>query len=337
MAEEAKQELQEESKENHSKDNVVVSGAPQSLGVILKTKETKKAPQEKKKLSNSFEAFAYEHFASRIPLFPGYREEFEQAGISQIYEAYIANALLGSALVSGVCFSFSLLVIGLLNHVPLWISAIGAIILAPTGFAVSLFAWLLYPIQKRKGMKQSLENRLAYSIGILDVLSSAGIGVEELFERVSVLQTNPVLATLCKRFLRNIKVFGMDTASALREVSDHCPSTEFSKLLRSIEVAFQTRGSLHDLISFESQRLFAEKRDKLRKSSSDLSVMAELYISLVVVMPIFFVVMFVIFQLLPKVATLPPATLMTNLVIFIGVPVVSAVFVIILDSMVQST
>ncbi len=186
-------------------------------------------------------------------------------------------------------------------------------------------------------MKQSLENKLAYSVGILDVLASAGIGVEELFERVSMLETNPVLALLSKRFLRNVKVFGMDTASALREVSEHCPSQEFTKLLQNIEVAFQTKGSLHDLISFESQRLFSEKREKLKKSGSDLSVMAELYISLVVVMPIFFIVMFVIFELLPQVATLPPATLMTNVLIFLGVPVVSAVFIIILDSMIQGT
>jgi Flp pilus assembly protein TadB len=324
------------SEKNDNADSSVEVRDGSGTVLLQKSREGKKDHSNSRETRASFATFAYAHFASRIPVFAGLRKDYEQSGISQIFEAYVSRALLASIFTSFACFG-SGLVVALLLRAPFWIALMTATIFLPLGFAVSMFAWMFYPIHKRKAMKQSLENQLAYSIGILGVLSSSGIGVEDLFERISVLETNPVLAQLSRRFLRNVKVFGMDTAAALREVSEHCPSLEFSKFLQNIEVAFQTRGSLRDLISFESQRLFSEKRDKLRKSSNDLSVMAELYVSLVVVMPIFFIVMFVIFQLLPKVSTLPPATLMTNILLFIGVPVVSTVFVIVLDSMVQRT
>jgi archaeal flagellar protein FlaJ len=291
----------------------------------------------KESRESSFDRFAYSHLSRRVPRIPGFEAEYEQSGIQRIYKGYLSTAFLASFAVSIVALLGSIAVVGLVTRIPVLISLLAAAVLAPTAFASSIFVWLLYPIHRKRSMRQGLENQLAYSVGILGVLSSSGIGVEELFERISMLQTDPVLESLSKRFIRNIKVFGMDTASALREVADHCPSVEFTKLLHNIEVAFQTRGSLRDLISFESQRLFAEKQDKLKKSGNDLSVMAELYISLVVVMPIFFIVMFVIFQLLPTVTTLPPATLLTNVLLFIGVPVVSVVFIVILDSIIQRT
>jgi hypothetical protein len=62
--------------------------------------------------------------------------------------------------------------------------------------------------------------------------------------------------------------------------------------------------------------------------------MAELYITLVVVGPIIFIVMMAIFGILPA-GGLPDPISIINLLVFIGIPVLSIMFVLLLDSVVS--
>ena len=105
-------------------------------------------------------------------------------------------------------------------------------------------------------------------------------------------------------------------------------------MLDSMSIASKTTGSIHDLVMFESARLLQEKRDKLRKTIGSLAVMAELYITIVVVGPIIFIVMMAIFGLLPS-GGLPDPISIINLIVFIGIPVLSVMFILLLDSVVS--
>ncbi len=284
---------------------------------------------------NGFEALAYNLFADHLPKFEEFREPYGQSGIPIIFEAYISTGFLLSCVAAVPAFVISLLVeIKLFPRSPMALSIIGSIILSGVVFAVALVVWLCNPLIKRRSYKARLENQLAYSFGILGVLAAAGMNLERLFERLATSESNPVLADLAKRFLRNIRVFGLDTETALSEVAQHTPSEAFSKMLGSIAIAHKTTGSIHDLVMFESSRLLQEKRDKLRKTIGSLAVMAELYITVVVVGPIIFIVMMAIFGLLPA-GGLPNPISIINLIVFIGVPVLSVMFVLLLDSVVS--
>jgi Flp pilus assembly protein TadB len=284
---------------------------------------------------NRLQRFAYLHLSPSLPTLPGYREAYEQAGLPLIYESYLSTAFFLSFIASIPALSLSLLIETQFLKVPLFPSVIGSIVLALVAFAVSLLFWLLYPLERRRSFKSKLERQMAYSFGILGALAAAGIGVERLFERLAATETNPVLAELARRFLRDVKVFGLDTESALREVAAHSPSLAFSKMLESMAVAYRTTGSMHDLVTYESARLFAEKKNRLKKNVNDLAVMSELYITLVVVGPIIFIVMLTIFIFLPTTGGLPSPTLLINILVFIGIPSISVGFTLLLDSMVS--
>ena len=283
---------------------------------------------------NALERVSYKLLSTHLPGFEELRETYSQSGLPLIFEAYISSGFLLSLLVMIPIFAISLIVeIRLYPRSFILLPIIGSVILSGVAFGLVLVIWLSYPIIKRRSGKAKLEGQLAYSFGILGVLAAAGINLERLFERIASSESNPVLADLAKRFLRNIRVFGMDTESALREVAEHCPSEAFAKMLDAISVAHTTTGSIHDLVMFESSRLLQEKRDKLRKTIGSLAVMAELYITLVVVGPIIFIVMMAIFGILPA-GGLPNPISIINLLVFIGIPVLSVMFVLLLDSVV---
>ncbi len=301
-----------------------------------KEKDSEQTGQPKIAKLNELQRFAYLHISRSLPTLPGYREAYEQAGLPLIYESYISSSFLLSFIASIPAFVLSFLLETRILASPVLLSVIASFVLSFVVFAISLLVWLLYPLERRRVFKSKLERQLAYSFGILGALSAAGIGVERLFERLATTESNPVLAELARRFLRNVKVFGLDTESALREVASHSPSLQFSKMLESIAIAYRTSGSMHDLVAFESSRLFSEKKENLRKGVNDLAVMAELYITLVVVGPIIFIVMLTIFTILPMASShLPAPTGLINLLVFLGIPAISVVFIIILDSMVN--
>jgi len=284
---------------------------------------------------NAFERAAYNLLSSRLPSFNEFKEGYGQSGIPLIFEAYISTGFLLSILLTIPTFAISFIVeIKVFPHSQIILSVLGSAILSATVFGIALVLWLSYPLIRRRSYKSRLENQLAYSFGILGVLAAAGMNLERLFERIASSESNPVLADLAKRFLRDIKVFGLDTETALTEVAQHSPSEQFSKMLDSISVAHKTTGSIHDLVMFESARLLQEKRDKLRKTIGSLAVMAELYITIVVVGPIIFIVMMAIFGLLPA-GGLPDPISIINLIVFIGIPVLSVMFILLLDSVVS--
>jgi Type II secretion system (T2SS), protein F len=284
---------------------------------------------------NRLVTFAYVHFASKLPVFPGFKEAYHQAGIAMAYESYLSTAFFVSLATMIPAFALSLFVELKFLHLFYVLAILGSAILSSTIFAISLLVWLISPLERRRRFKKELETQLAYSFGILGILSAAGLSVERMFEKIASLKSNPVMADLARRFVRNVKIFGLDTESALREVAQHSPSAAFGKMLESMAVAFRTTGSLKDLVMFESARLFAEKRDYLKKSITDLSLIAEMYITLVVVGPIIFVVLLSVLGFLPTpgLSNLPPIFLLINIVVFVGIPTISAVFLILLDSM----
>jgi Flp pilus assembly protein TadB len=289
---------------------------------------------------NWLERFAYSHFSKHLPAFPGFRETYEASFIPVIMESYLSTALFFSMLVSIPVVSVSFLAEIFLAKITLFPALLGSGILGVVTFGVSLFCWLLLPLEKRRSFKEKLEGQLAYSFGILGVLAASGMSIDRLFERMANAESNPVLSDLARRFLRNVRIFGLDTEAALREVAKHSPSETFSKMLESIAVAFKTTGSLHELITFESSRLLSQKKEKLKKSISSLAITAELYVTLVVVGPIIFIVMLTIFLFLPSSSSgaalsLPDPTLLINVLVFMGIPVISVIFLLILDSMVN--
>jgi len=301
-------------------------------------KEPQKVPDDvsRVKSRSALERFAYTHIAKRLPQFPGYKEAYEQSGIPLIYDSYLSTAFLVSGLLALPAFLISLFVESRFLHLNVYFEIIGSVVLGGVAFGISLQVWLIYPLQRRNSFKTRLDNQLAYSFGILGVLSAAGLNIERLIEKLATSESNPVLAGLARRFLRDVKVFGLDTESALREVAQHSPSTAFSKMLESIAIAFRTTGSIHDLVMFESSRLFEEKKEKLTKVVGNLSLMAELYITLIVVGPIIFIVMMAIFGLLPS-GGLPDPILVINVITFVVVPMISVMFVLMLDSLVAKT
>jgi archaellum biogenesis protein FlaJ (TadC family) len=191
--------------------------------------------------------------------------------------------------------------------------------------------FIVYPLYRRNQKRKEIDANLVYTTGYMGVLSAGGISIERMFERITQVEQHPPIKDLARRFTTNIKMFGLDVSSSLRDVTLRNPSEAFSKLLIGISNTVQTSGDLKSLLTFETKRLLHAKRQQLKKTLGTLIALGEIYIAAMVMGPIVFIVMLTILSIMGNVTFgLSPAEQL-NLLVFLGLPAISTVFIVILN------
>ncbi len=275
---------------------------------------------------------SYRLFGGKTPCFTAFKRVFLQSGIPMLYESYMAImffvslATFASASVAGALTHYVLFDLTSLQYLMAVLTFSCIITLAVP------ITFMLYPLYRQSQRRKAIDANLVYTTGYMEVLSAGGISIERIFERVAEVEKHRPIKDLAKRFITNTKMFGSDVASSLTEAALHSPSEAFSKLLNGIINAFRTSGDLRSLLEFETERLLHAKREQLKKTLGTLTVLAEIYISAMVMGPVVFIVMLTILSVMGNVSfgLSPPEQL--NLIVFFGLPVISALFIVVLNS-----
>jgi archaellum biogenesis protein FlaJ (TadC family) len=267
--------------------------------------------------------------ASRVVLL---KQAYEQSGLSRLYESYVALMLFASLVtfvlvfVVGVLFHYFVLKLGMLQvfEAVIPLSMVASLVVSMVFFA--------YPLYRRDQRKKEIDTNLVYTAGYMGVLAAGGISAERIFERVIQVERRVSIRDLARRFIANIRVFGLDVVSSLDDVSRHSPSEVFSKLLVGMTNTLKTSGDMKSLLTFETERLLHAKREQLKKILNTLLGLGEVYIAGVVMGPITFIVMITILSIMGNVAFGISPVMQLNLIVFFGIPMISLVFIVVLNS-----
>ena len=270
----------------------------------------------------------------RLSRFTSFKQAYQKSGLSRLYESYIAIMLFATTLV----FITGLTVSALLHHLlfnltPLQYSTA----VLTSSCAISLIipiTFTLYPLYRTGQRKREIDANLIYTTGYMGVLSAGGIPIERIFDRVTQVEQHLPIKDLASKFMANIKMFGLDVASSLDDITLRSPSEAFSKLLTGIANTVKTSGDLKSLMAFETKRLLHAKREQLKKTLGTLISLGEIYIAAMVMGPIVFIVMITILSIMGSVAFGLSPVDQLNLLVFFGLPTISTIFIIILNGVI---
>jgi flagellar protein FlaJ len=260
-----------------------------------------------------------------------FREIYDDSGNSKYYGDYIDR--MQKMVLAGFAASFLLSVIG---HLVLLNYTILRMILASLGVSLVVaslvgVANLYYPIYQSGNRKSKLEDNLVYSLSYMAVLSASGMPIERIINRLHEIEEDSPLKDLSKKFIINTSVFGYDVLTALRDLSDRSPSDTFSKIIYSIRTSVYTSGDLETILTYEFERQLQEKKESLKKMLGSLVYIGELYVTMMVVSPILFILMLTILSVIGGRGLGGSSILQLNLIVFFGIPVMAATFIILLD------
>jgi flagellar protein FlaJ len=280
--------------------------------------------------------FAYQLTATRIdrllPIFKDLDVNLNKSELRISFRIYVGLTLFLAALISSIVivvvpvFSFFILGLPLLSAL---LFGIGGGMFAG---AFSIVALYVYPIYRADKLKRELEDELPFTTGYMSILSSAGVSPEKMFESLSLLSAPLAVSSEAKDIVRDVNLFGLDIISALEKSSKRTPSERFREMLEGVISTIHSGGNLATYLRGKTKDYMKLKRIGLKKYSDTLSILSEIYVTLLLTGPLLLVIMLSVMAMLGggNLGILSP-DLLLNLLAYVGIPLGGIMFLIILD------
>lgn len=246
-----------------------------------------------------------------------------------------AEHWMGFSIFSGILAFAASFAVGLLFSLGLNMGLF-AILLVPLisvgiGFGAGGLTYF-YPAIIADERKKKIENALAFSTLYLAALARAGIPLPQMFKLMSGFKEYGELSKEAGKITNDIDALGLDAPEALARAVRRSPSPTWSELLVGLKTAITVGGDLAKYLDEKARGFVDDYRRRLSEFSEFLSMLIEIYITLVIVGVIFFIV---ITSVMSSIGAVPvPLLKVVNLLIItVGIPVLTAAFILVAKGM----
>ena len=304
----------------------------------LKTRLKPKASQEKSKLKlEKSHSVAYRLIGEKtgrfLPFFRDLDLNLQRSGLRINFKAYVSLTILVTILTSFVALILSPCLLTFVLNVPFFsvvLFSVGGSLFAA---AFSIIGFYVYPIYRADKLRRELEDELSFTTGYTAILASAGVSPEKIFYSLSNLSVPLAVSAEAKNVVRDVNLFGLDIISALEKTSRRTPSEQFREMLEGLISTIHSGGDLAAYLLEKSRQYMKLKRISLQRFSDTLSILSEFYVALLVTGPLLFVIMLAVMAMLGGggLGMLGPDFLL-SMITYLGIPLGSIVFLIILDA-----
>jgi flagellar protein FlaJ len=314
------------------------SNVPDRIRRFLKGFKTRlKASQETFKLAlKSPQSAAYQLIGEKtdrlLPLFKDLEPNLQSSGLKISFKVYVSLTVFTTILASiAVLISIPCLLTFVFNVPPFAaiLFGIGGGLFTVAFTIIGVYAYPMYHADK---LGRELEDELPFTTSYMTILASAGVPPEKIFYSISNLSVPLTVSEEAKEISRDVNLFGLDVISALEKTSKQTPSERFREMLEGLISTIHSGGNLAAYLREKSRQYMKLKRVSLQKFSDTLSILSEFYVALLITGPLLLVIMLAVMAMLGggSLGTLSP-DLLLSILTYLGIPLGSTVFLIILD------
>jgi flagellar protein FlaJ len=219
------------------------------------------------------------------------------AGIHMLLKSYISIIYMTTA----VAFVVSL--VATLTLVPLFVEdlviLVYYVVFAPVLSASFVFLLMyIYPSQRYKSVRRSIDNNLPFALIHMDSISSSGIPTEFMFELLGKLKEYGEVSSQARLVVRNIKTFGMSSVSAINDVAERTPSPALKQVLTGISSTTAKGGNLSGFLKEMSEKNLFDYRLKRERYVKTLSTYADIYTAVLIAAPLMMLSVLVIMNII---------------------------------------
>ena len=268
-----------------------------------------------------------------LPLFQDLDIKLQKSGLKVNFRAYVSLTLFASILASFTALAIVPCLLVFAFKTPLFPALLFGVGGSLFAWAFSIIAFYVYPIYRADKLKRELDDELPFTTGYMAILTSAGVSPEKIFYSLSSLSVPLAVSKEAKNVVRDVNLFGLNIISALEEASKHTPSERFREMLEGFISTIHSGGNLAAYLREKSRQNMKLKRISLQKFSDTLSIFSEFYVALLITGPLLLVIMLAVMAMLGggSLGILSP-NLLLGLLTYLGIPLGSIMFLIILDA-----
>jgi flagellar protein FlaJ len=268
-----------------------------------------------------------------LPLFKDLDQDLQKSGLKANFKAYVSLTLLVSLLTALPVAVATSLLLFLVFRMPLMTALLFSVGAALFTWVLAIGGFYLYPVYRMDKHKRELDDEMPFTTGYMAILASAGVSPEKIFSSLSTLSAPLAASSEAKEAIRNINLFGLDVISALEKVSTLTPSQKLRDIIEGMISTIHTGGNLGAFLREKFKTHIRLKKLSLKKYADSLSVMSEIYVTLLLTGPLLLIIMLSVMSMLGggELAGLS-SDLLLSLMTYVGIPVAAIMFLIILDS-----
>lgn len=282
------------------------------------------------------QVFAYHVIGGKtarfLPLFTDLDASLRKSGIKITFKAYVSMVILAALLLSVPVLILVPVFLIFIFRLSLFLSLLFGIGAGLFAGALTVIGFYFYPIYRADSLKRTLEDGLPFTAGYMSILAGAGVPPEFIFRSLAQIDSSLAVSNEARTIVRDVELFGFDIISALEAASKRTPSERFKEFIEGFISTTHSGGSLVKYLRERSRQYMKLKQIALRKFSDTLSVLAEFYVTLMVAGSLIFVVMLAVMSMLGGGGFgMLDSRLLLYLLTYLGLPIGSIVFLIVLD------
>lgn len=266
-----------------------------------------------------------------LPHLEDLHNSLREAGIKISFAAYVSLMLLSSLL----AYLASLIILPLaffFLRIPLNLtSGILIILVSLSSGIMTLLIIYSYPKVKASARKNPIELNLTYILNFFTLLSSSNVPPRSIFRALASIDTLKPAQKEFRDIVRDVEVFGKDLLSSIVDNMKYTPSKSLRDILNGYVATIRTGGDPTEFLRLNTDDVMKERLTKLDAMLESLSALSEIYIMVLVAMPLLFIVMFATFGMLggESGGTLSS---MLYLLTYAFIPIAGAVLIVILST-----
>ena len=282
------------------------------------------------------QVFAYQLIGGRtmrlFPIFKDLEVSLKKSGMKSNFKAYISATILASLFLSISTMLLVPLFLFFIFKLSILLSLLFGVGTSLLAGALTVIGFYVYPSYRADSLKRALEDDLPFTAGYMSILAGAGVPADFIWPSLAQIDVSMAVTGIAKNVVRDVELFGLDVISALEMTSSRMSSERFKELIEGFISVVHSGGSLVKYLRNRSQQYMKLKQIALKRFSDTLGVLAEFYVTLMVAGSLIFVVMLAVMSMLGGggVGSLD-SRLILQLLTYLGLPVGSIVFLVILD------
>ena len=281
---------------------------------------------------------AYNLLGKRIErLFPQFQDlhvQLKKGGVRITYKAYVSFMIFISIIAFVASLILSLVMLPFLMGVPFFSPAtfILSFLLAGLTLVMTLILTYAYPGMKASNRKLPIENNMPYISSFFTLLSSSNVPPSTIFQSVARIDTLREIRQEFSNIVRDVEIFGVDLMNSILENAKYTANDKLRELLVGYVATVRTGGDPTEYLKIQSENITKERMSKLDVMLESLSAMAEIYIMVLVAMPLLFVVLFATLGMIGSGGSGLNPRLFLYLLTYAGIPIMGAVMTVIIST-----
>ena len=285
-------------------------------------------------IKRAYWRFAYfrlgPHMGRLYKMLAGLEPQIRKGGGRLNFHAYVCVIALTTMIAAVVGLLLGIL-LSLLIHFP-----VGERIGLPIGLflAAGLAAFGLEALRPRFALgsrKRRLDEELAFTASRMAVLSASGMTVEKVIREVASDDSNELIIQEFRKIVRDMNLLGMDLTQALIEARKRSASEELAQFLDGMVSTSNSGADIQQYLVKQSKTLMNDKRLKTKQFSETLGIIAEMYTTILVVMPLILIILFAVMGVISGSLGGISINLLIELVVYVMVPIGGVVIMVMAD------